>query len=239
MVDLALVASGLLMGLAGGPHCAAMCGAACNLVATPLRSNDATGQAATSPLLALHAGRVVGYAAMGALAAASVAGLGTFADAAPIVRPLWAIVHVGAVALGIWLVVLGRAPSWLSSSRQRREGPGSSRPIRVYRTLPAPARAGLAGVAWVVVPCGLLQSALLVSALASSPASGAAVMAAFGLASTLGLWLAQRLWSGLRGGVDGDRLAAWPVRAAGALLAGSSLFALWHGLGAALCGVAA
>jgi len=90
----------------------------------------------------------------------------------------------------------------------------------------------------VIVPCGLLQSALLVSALASGPASGAAVMAAFALASTLGLWLAQRLWSALRRSGAGSALAAWPVRAAGALLAAASLFALWHGLGAALCGVA-
>ena len=63
-------------------------------------------------------------------------------------------------------------------------------------------------------------------------------MAAFALASTLGLWLAQGLWSGLRRSGAGERLVAWPVRAAGALLAGSSLFALWNGLGAALCGVA-
>jgi len=63
-------------------------------------------------------------------------------------------------------------------------------------------------------------------------------MAAFALASTLGLFVAQRLWSGLRRSGAGERFAAWPVRAAGALLAGSSLFALWHGLGAALCGVA-
>jgi sulfite exporter TauE/SafE len=189
-------------------------------------------------LLALHSGRIVGYAAMGALAAASVAAIGTFSAAAPMVRPLWAIVHVAAVALGVWLAWFGRAPAWLSSAKPRFAPLAHARPIRVYRTLPAPARAGLAGVAWVIVPCGLLQSALLVSALASSPASGAAVMAAFALASTLGLWLAQRLWSGLRRSGAGERLAAWPVRAAGALLAGSSLFALWHGLGAALCGVA-
>ena len=68
-------------------------------------------------------------------------------------------------------------------------------------------------------------------------AARAAVMAAFGVASTLGLWLAQRVWSGLRRFGAGSRLAAWPVRAAGVFLAGSSLFALWHGLGAALCRV--
>jgi sulfite exporter TauE/SafE len=236
-MDSALVVSALLMGLAGGPHCAAMCGAACNVVAGPGRGAGARGLAAT-PMLALHAGRVVGYAAMGALAAASVAAIGTFATAAPIVRPLWAIVHVAAVALGIWLVWFGHAPIWFSAAKPRLSMLAQARPIRIFRTLPAPARAGLAGVAWVIVPCGLLQSALLVAALASSPSSGAAVMAAFALASTLGLWLAQRLWSGLRRSGGDARLAAWPVRAAGALLAGSSLFSLWQGLGAALCGVA-
>ena len=236
-MDSALVASALLMGLAGGPHCAAMCGAACSVVAGTGRGVGERG-AAPAALLALHSGRVVGYAAMGALAAASVAAIGTFSAAAPMVRPLWAIVHVAAVALGLWLAAFGRAPAWLAAAKPRFAPLAEARPIRVYRRLPAPARAGFAGVAWVIVPCGLLQSALLVSALASSPASGAAVMAAFALASTLGLFLAQRLWSGLRHSGSGERLAAWPVRAAGALLAGSSLFALWHGLGAALCGVA-
>ena len=238
-MDTALVVSASLMGLAGGPHCAAMCGAACSVVAGPAGGAGPRGHgAASASLLALHAGRVVGYATMGALAAASVAAIGTFADAAPMVRPLWAIVHVAAVALGVWLAWFGRAPAWLSSARPRVAALAQTRPIRVYRSLPRPGRAGLAGLAWVIVPCGLLQSALLVSALAASPASGAAVMAAFALASTLGLVLAQRLWSGLRHSGAGERLAAWPVRAAGALLAGSSLFALWHGLGAALCGVA-
>ncbi|HSC65812.1 MAG TPA: sulfite exporter TauE/SafE family protein [Caldimonas sp.] len=236
-MDSALVVSALLMGLAGGPHCAAMCGAACSVVAGPGGGERVHGPAASS-LLALHSGRVVGYAAMGALAAASVAAIGTFSTAAPMVRPLWAMVHVAAVALGLWLAWFARAPAWLSAAKPRLAPLAETRPIRVYRTLPQPARAGLAGVAWVIIPCGLLQSALLVSALASTPASGAAVMAAFAIASTLGLWLAQRLWSGLRRSATGERLAAWPVRAAGVLLAGSSLFALWHGLGAALCGVA-
>ena len=60
-------------------------------------------------------------------------------------------------------------------------------------------------------------------------------MASFALASTLGLWLAQGLWAGLRKADEGRRFAALSVRAAGALLAGSSAFALWHGMVAALC----
>jgi sulfite exporter TauE/SafE len=235
-MDAALAAAAALMGLAGGPHCAAMCGAACNFGA---RVGAVRGlRRGSSALAALHAGRVVGYSAMGAVVATGVNGLGAFSDAAPMLRPLWAIVHVAAVLLGAWLLAFGRAPAWLSAAQPRLSALGQAQPVRIFRTLPAPARAGLLGVAWVVVPCGLLQSALLVAALASNAAAGAAVMATFGLASTLGLSLAQILWSRLRDRTTGSHLAEWPVRAAGALLAGASLLALWHGLGAALCGVA-
>lgn len=227
-MDSALLATALLMGLAGGPHCAAMCGAACSAVA----GRDG----ALSPrMLALHAGRVAGYAAGGGLAAASVSTIGSFAAAAPMLRPLWGMVHVAAIFLGAWLLVAGRAPGFLSAPAPRLARLGESRPVQVFRRLPAPARAGLLGACWTAMPCGLLQSALLVAALAAGPLPGAAVMAAFGVASTLGLWLAQGLWSGLRRVDEGRRFAALSVRAAGALLAGSSGFALWHGMVAALC----
>ena len=230
-MDSVLIATALLMGLAGGPHCAAMCGAACGAVAGqdgPLSQR----------MLALHAGRIAGYAAGGALAATSVATLASFAPAAPMLRPLWGMVHVAAIVLGLWLLRTGRAPGWLSLPSPRLARLAETRPVRVFRTLPAPARAGLVGACWTAMPCGLLQSALLVAALASGALPGAAVMAGFALASTLGLWLAQGLWSGLRRADDGRRFAALSVRCAGALLAASSAFALWHGLGAALCGLA-
>ena len=230
-MDSALVATALLMGLAGGPHCAAMCGAACGAVA-------GQGGPLSQRMLALHAGRIAGYAAGGALAATSVSTLASFAAAAPMLRPLWGMVHVAAIVLGLWLLRTGRAPGWLSLPSPRLARLAESRPVRIFRTLPAPARAGLVGACWTAMPCGLLQSALLVAALASGALPGAAVMASFALASTLGLWLAQGLWSGLRRADDGRRFAALSVRCAGALLAASSGFALWHGLGAALCGLA-
>ena len=62
-MDAALVTSAALMGLAGGPHCAAMCGAACKLAARAGSDGSARGDARA--LLALHAGRAVGYAALG------------------------------------------------------------------------------------------------------------------------------------------------------------------------------
>ena len=227
-MDGALLVSALLMGLAGGPHCAAMCGAACSAVA-------GRGGPLSDRMLALHAGRIAGYAAGGALAAASVSTLAGFAAAAPMLRPLWGMVHVAAIALGIWLLLKGRAPGWLSAPAPQLARLGDSRPVRVFRSLPGPARAGLIGACWTAMPCGLLQSALLVAALASGPLPGAAVMASFALASTLGLWRAQGLWAGLSRADEGRRFAALSVRTAGVLLAGSSAFALWHGMVAAIC----
>jgi sulfite exporter TauE/SafE len=230
-MDAALAASALLMGLAGGPHCAAMCGAACGAVA---------GTAQRSPaLLALHGGRLAGYAAGGAIAAAGVASLGSFATAAPLVRPLWSIVHVAAVVLGVWLLWTARTPGWLSRASPRLAAVADGQPIRWVRTLPRPASAAVAGTCWVAIPCGLLQSALLVAALASTPAAGAATMAAFAAGSTLVLVAAQGAWSRLRRLAPGTPLGALSVRVAGALLAGSSLLALWNGLGAAICAAVA
>lgn len=226
-MDVALIAAALFMGTAGAPHCAAMCGAACSLVAPP--------GGPPGPVRALQLGRVAGYAAAGAVAAASVASLGTFEGAAPLLRPIWAMVHVGAFALGLRLAWSASVPAWFSGPRLAALA--EARPVRVFRGLPSTARASVAGACWVAIPCGLLQSALLVSALASSAASGAAVMTAFAITSALGLWLGPQLWLRLRQGGGSERLASWSVRLSGVLLAGSSAFALWHGLGAALCGI--
>ena len=226
-MDGALLVSALLMGLAGAPHCAAMCGAACTFAAG--------GTAASArPLLVLQVGCLVSYASIGAIAATGVNGLAELQVAAPILRPAWAIVHVGAVVLGLWLLWSARAPRWLSTWRPK-VSPNEARPIRFTRALPATANAGLAGACWGAIPCGLLQSAVLVAALASGPAAGAGVMTAFAGSSALGLVFAPQLWLRLRRLGNGERLAALSVRLAGALLAGSSAFALWHGLGSALC----
>jgi sulfite exporter TauE/SafE len=228
-MDNTLLAAALLMGLAGGPHCLAMCGAACSAVA-------GSGRATSPSLLALHGARLVGYSLAGAIGAAGV-GLAGFAGAAPLLRPLWAIVHVAAVALGMWLLWTGRTPPWFTRTPPAIAAGSRERPIRVVRALPRTARAALGGACWVAMPCGLLHSTLLVAALASTPLAGAATMAAFAVGSTGVLVLGQSVWSRLRRGSDAGALL--PVRAAGALLAGASLFALWHGLGAAICAAAA
>jgi sulfite exporter TauE/SafE len=87
-------------------------------------------------------------------------------------------------------------------------------------------------VAW---PCGLLQSALVVAALADSAWSGAATMGVFAMATAPSLGLAPWLWGRLAGSGGGARVLSarvngLAVRAAGGLLAAASVWALGHDL---------
>jgi hypothetical protein len=83
-------------------------------------------------------------------------------------------------------------------------------------------------VAW---PCGLLQSALLVAALANTAWQGAVTMAGFAAASSLGLVLGPALWWRIGNGRGAGWLSGRPaVRLAGLALAAASAWALGHGL---------
>lgn len=227
-MDGALIASAALLGLAGAPHCAAMCGAACAAV---------SGRGGPGPGAAFQIARLAGYAAGGAVAAASVGSLLAVAQFAPVLRPLWTLLHVAALALGVFLVVMGRQPAWLATIGRRPQavasGPGG------WQRMHGPARAALAGGLWIGWPCGLLQSALIVASMTQTAASGAAAMAGFAAASSLGLVWAPWLWS--RIGRDGaSNVERWAVRMAGAMLVGASGFALGHGVWqsvAAFCGI--
>jgi sulfite exporter TauE/SafE len=228
-MDLALAASALAMGLAGGPHCATMCGAAFGAIARPA----APARSAWRAMAALQLGRLAGYAAAGALVSASVSWLTALGGAAPVLRPLWTLLHVAAVALGLSLLWRGRAPAWLASLGQRRVA-SPTQPVRFVARLPKSARVAGIGVCWAAMPCGLLQSALIIAALASGPWQGAGVMAAFATSSALALWAAPVLWLRLQrgGGVLASNTLS--VRLAGGLLVVASGYALVHGLRAAI-----
>jgi sulfite exporter TauE/SafE len=228
-MDSALAASALLMGLAGGPHCAVMCGAAYGGIA---RGAGPTG--ARRAMVALHLGRLAGYAAAGALVSASVSGLVRLGGLAPVLAPLWTMVHVAAVALGLWLAVAGRAPAWLAGAGRHGARLMQAQPVRFFARMPRSGRAAAIGACWAAMPCGLLQSALIVAALASGPLQGAGVMASFALASAVSLALAPTLWVRLYGMKGALGRAGLAERLAGVLLAVASGFALVHGLRAAI-----
>ena len=224
-MDVSLLIAALLMGAAGSLHCTAMCGAACTAIVE-------RGGGDARSMLGFQLGRLASYAAGGAIAAASVNALGAWAQALPAVKPIWTLLHVAVLMLGMWLLCTGRQPAWMMAWSRAPQAPaaaGNWQPVGgpALARLRAPLGAAAVGSAWVALPCGLLQSALLVAALASTPASGAAVMAVFALASSFGLIVLATAW---RRSVATPRALRGAVRVAGAILAASSAWALGHGL---------
>jgi len=160
-------ATALLMGLVGGPHCVAMCGAACAGL------GQAAGSRKNTAIFSFQLGRIVGYAALGALAAASMQSLGWLTVQSTALRPLWSMLHIAAILLGLVLLVKARQPVWLELAgktlwtKAKAFGISNGSAPLVLGTL------------WALLPCGLLYSAVAVAALAGGPLDGAAVMALF------------------------------------------------------------
>lgn len=218
-MDQALLVSALLMGLAGTPHCLAMCGAACTAASGGQRG-----------LLPFHLGRAASYMLAGAVVAASVGSLESLGRAVGALRPLWTLVHVAALALGMFLLWRGRQPAWMERLGSTRVDEVAHRGGR-WQVMRGPARSAGIGLAWVAWPCGLLQSALLVASLANSPWQGALVMGGFAATSAAGLVLGPTLWYRLSGGRGSAWLSAESaVRLAGLALVLASGWALTHGL---------
>lgn len=215
------------MGLAGGVHCVAMCGAACAAAGT------------RRPQALFQLGRVLGYATLGAVAAASLQGMAWLSGQSSALRPFWNLMHVAALLLGVVLLVQARQPAWIDRAAQQVWGA-----VR-HRTLGAASPLVL-GVLWALLPCGLLYSALLVAALAQTPWGGALVMASFALGTVAWLAAGPALWRWMKtrtqagqgeagpgaAGLTGAALTrlvsgGWGIRLAGLVLAVLSGWAIY------------
>lgn len=239
----ALILAGLAMGVAASPHCVAMCGAPCAALTSGCR-RSASG---------FHVGRLLGYMAGGAVAAGSVSLLAAWSQSAPALRPLWMLLHLAFFALGAWWLLTGRQPDFMKRGGAVPAVANGLVPVSFARSRQRTWRAWLAGAAWVAWPCGALQAALLLSALANSPQGGALVMAAFAIGSMPALAMAPWVWSrwqALRGAASSNsaatsaatsaaEVATLGFRVAGASLLLASGWVLTHGLWqrfAAWCG---
>jgi sulfite exporter TauE/SafE len=221
-----LALTALVMGLAGGPHCTAMCGAAC---AGVVRFGK---QPKMSPLV-FQAGRLVGYSAFGALAAETVQGFAWLTSQASALRPVWTLFHVAVLAWGLMLLTMAKQPMWMSDA---------GRAVWTRMRPVAGTRGGLfsAGALWALMPCGLLYSALLVASLSGGAVDGALSMALFALGSGIWLAAAPHLLSTLRERANQAR-QDWGTRISGLLLVFAAVFALWVDLAhriAQWCGLA-
>ena len=169
-----LALTALLMGLVGGPHCVAMCGAACAGIgqAAGPRKDLGTALVPARP----HSGLFLTWGAGRGVHAGLGLAHGAVRSAAP------GVVHVACGRAGAGPGVAGAgAPAGVA---------GSGRPAGLAQ------RAGFGcwvgwwgtlgfGHAVGFTPCGLLYSALLVAALAGGPLAGAMVMALFALGTSV------------------------------------------------------
>jgi sulfite exporter TauE/SafE len=226
----AIVGAAFVMGLAGGPHCAAMCGPACAGVVRVVRRGDSPKPSASLPF---HAGRIAGYALAGAAAAQAVQSVGWLSEQTGALRPLWTLLHVAVLAWGLTLLVLGRQPAYAGVAGRRIWG-------RVRPLAPRLGGTFTIGMLWAFMPCGLLYSALVAASLSGGPLAGALSMALFALGSALSLAAAPILFKRVLAG--GGRLRGdWGTRAGGALVVLASVWALWMDLAhriAVWCGLA-
>ena len=211
MVSYTLVATALVMGLAGGPHCTAMCGAACAGLAS-------SGRSSFGATWLFQAGRLAGYSITGAISAELVGGLQWLTGQASALRPLWTLCHVAVLAWGLMLLALARQPMWVSDA-------GRNVWMKVRPLAATGGGLFTAGALWALMPCGLMYSALLVSSLAGDAASGALAMALFAVGSGAWLVAAPRLFTALRDKANRMR-KDWGTRIAGLLLVGAAVFAL-------------
>jgi len=232
-----VLAAAFVAGLAGGVHCAGMCGGIVGAL------GNSSGRQGTAPpvrfLLAYNAGRITSYACAGALAGA-LGQAGLLTRAAPLLQPLmFALASLMLVVLGMYLAgaapVMGRfeaAGAWL----WRGISPWS-RHLLPVTSLP---RALGLGALWGWLPCGMVYAVLLTALALGNWWQGAAVLFAFGLGTLpnlLGIGLLWRRFSQLRSTGMPRMLAGGAVAAFGiyglikvlqpAAIAGNELLCYW------------
>ena len=166
----------LLLGLAGGAHCAGMCGG----IVGALSYSPGARSRPLAFTFAYHGGRASSYAIAGAIVGALGQGGLAFRGTLASQHVLFAIASMALLAAGLY--VAGYAPFV-----RRIEAAGSvlwrriepfSRPLIPAKT---PARAAMLGMLWGWLPCGMVYGALLLALGTGSMLQGMLTMAAFAL----------------------------------------------------------
>jgi sulfite exporter TauE/SafE len=205
-----------LAGLAGAGHCWAMCG---GLVGGLFVGRGCAGGGCQPlvplllPHLGYHAGRVLAYTLLGALAAA----IGQAIVLTGEVGLAQAVLYV--VAGGL-VVLSGALAMRASVGCAMRTIGGTNASVRAAH----PTFFALAGFLNGLMPCALVFSLTLKASTAPSIATGAAWLFAFGLGTVPAMALAGALAHWL-----GAQALVWLRRAAGLLIIGLGLQAIWSG----------
>lgn len=226
-MNTAALLSVFLIALLGGVHCLAMCS---GIALAAERGHVAVRIVSRRRLwfeqVVMHAGRLSTYALLGA-AMGAVGATVWRQQWLPIQRGLFALASALLLAYGLLLLVRTTGDAWRSVWLERQLGRVAGGLSQIAARLggglhryPPLVRRYVTGLAWGLVPCGMVYGALAVALLAGNAASGAVVMLAFG-AGTLPNLL---LMSGLAGWLRAFSRLPWARGLAGAAIAA---FGVW------------
>lgn len=164
------------LGLLSTPHCVAMCG---SLVGAMLMGSRSSGSK-QSPLMTVFlfgSGKLLAYVALGAIAGlGGLALAGTLAGPGVFLRALSALLMIG---IGLYIAGWWRGIARLEKAGARLWQPLLRR-VRVLR-LDKPGNQLLAGMAWGLLPCGIVYSMLGMALASADMLRGSLLMASFGL----------------------------------------------------------
>lgn len=214
------LAAAFLVGLAGSVHCLGMCGG----ISAALSMGTAGRHRVLGPVLN-SAGRVTTYVLGGALVGALGWGLLELLGVPALGRGLMWFTAALFVIMGVSMLFRLPGLLWLERGGARLWRHLAPLARRSF-LLRGPLGAYAAGLVWGWLPCGLVYTMLAAAAASGSPLHGAALMASFGLGTSLAM--ATTGYAAASGGA-GLSQRAWLRRPVGALLV---LVGVWTALGA-------
>jgi len=212
----------LSLGLARGLHCLGMCGPIVLAYGLPLPKGRRL-----RAHLSYHAGRILTYVLLGALAGAAGGALGLLGRMAGLATG--ARIFAGAAMILAGLLMAG----WFPSNGLARIGGGSWFSRTAGRLLRSGSNKFFLGLALGFLPCGLVYAALLKALETAGALAGALTMLAFGLGTAAALGA-----MGLISSLAGPWLGRWSNRLAPGFIVLAGAILLWRGLmgpGAPLC----
>lgn len=182
--------SGFALGLASSLHCVGMCGG----ISLLLGGDGCAGNARATlrSQLLLHGGRIASYAALGSLAGgASSLAIGHLDPIAGHQLLRWAAA-VSLAWIGLATIGLLPAPTFMAHAFAPNRAV-----IGLLFKLPGSVRRFSSGMAWGMMPCGMVYGALLFALFTGSAVGGALTMIGFGAGTLPSLIVARLGWGRL------------------------------------------
>lgn len=179
----------LIVGLLGGVHCLGMCGGVVGALTFNLKPAVQLSWWRTLPYqLAYNLGRITSYVLIGSVFGLLGASLTSLAEFLPAQQILQTLAGIFMITLGLYL-----GGWWNGVVQVEKLGAGIwtrfqplTRKLMPVKNLP---QAGLYGMVWGWLPCGLVYSMLIMALSSGGPIEGGLVMLFFGLGTLPNLLL--------------------------------------------------